>query len=162
MVSLIALESTDLFSSTHTGSWLGLLLLHFGVSAERLAEFNHLLRKTGHCVGYGLLSFLIFRAFRGTFRFLTQGYEGWISSRVLPTYGGEVFSTLWRGYWVWGALIGTALIASLDEMHQMTIPSRTGSWWDVLLDTSAGAAAQLVIYLVDRAKAARIARQRAA
>jgi VanZ family protein len=162
MMSLIAVESTDIFSSAHTGSWLAHLLTKFGIRRDLIPEINHILRKTGHCVGYGALSFLIFRAFRGTFRFLTQGYEGWVSSRVIPTMGGDIFHTLWRSYWVMFALIGTALVATADELHQMTLPSRTGTWSDVLLDTSAGVVTQILIYLIDRAKANRIARQRTA
>jgi VanZ family protein len=162
MMSLIAWESTDLFSSAHTGSWLARLLSIFGVPAPLIPEINHIVRKTGHCVGYGALSFLIFRAFRGTFRFLTQGYEGWISSRVIPTVGGDVFHTLWRGYWVTFALVGTALVAIADEVHQMTMPSRTGTWRDVLLDSSAAVVTQILIFFIDKAKANRLAEQRAA
>jgi VanZ family protein len=34
------------------------------------------------------------------------------------------------------ALAGTALVASWDEWHQTSLPNRTGSPWDVLLDCS--------------------------
>jgi VanZ family protein len=42
----------------------------------------------------------------------------------------------------------TAFVASLDEWHQTFIPSRTGRWQDVVLDTCAGIAAQLLIFLL--------------
>jgi VanZ family protein len=38
-------------------------------------------------------------------------------------------------------------VASLDEWHQSFIPSRTGRWQDVVLDTSAGIATQILILL---------------
>jgi VanZ family protein len=161
MIGLIAFESTDLFSSTHTGGFLKTLLRAIGVPLAHLEQINHLARKTGHCVGYGVLGFLIFRAFRGTYRFFAQGYEGWISSRVTPGTEANVFSVLWQPYWAFGALLGTFIVAACDEMHQKTIPSRTGTWWDVLLDTSAAFVVQIMIYLADRAKAERILRRRA-
>ena len=40
----------------------------------------------------------------------------------------------------------TAVVASLDEWHQTFIPSRTGTIHDVILDTSAAIAAQLLVY----------------
>jgi VanZ family protein len=45
------------------------------------------------------------------------------------------------------AILGTALVASLDEWHQSFIPSRTGRWQDVVLDSCAGIAAQILIFL---------------
>jgi VanZ family protein len=156
MLCVIALESTDLFSSSHTGSLLSEILRHFHVSEANLPFVNHAIRKIGHCVGYGFLSFLIFRAFRGTYRFFAQGYEGWISSRITPGQGINIFASLWQPYWAGLALFFTFLVAACDEVHQMGIPSRTGSWWDVALDTSAAFVVQILIYLTDRAKADRI------
>jgi VanZ family protein len=49
--------------------------------------------------------------------------------------------------WATIAVLGTALVASLDEWHQSFIPSRTGTPRDVLLDTCAGIAAQILILL---------------
>jgi len=162
MIGLIAVESTDMFSAVHTGSMLLALLRWIGIPYAHLDEINHLLRKTGHCVGYGFLSFLIFRAFRGTYRFFAQGYEGWISSRVTPGVSNNIFSILWQPYWAVGAILGTAIVATADELHQMRIPSRTGTWADVVLDTSAALVTQILIYFIDRAKAARIARRQIA
>jgi VanZ family protein len=159
MIGFIAVESTDGFSSAHTASMLGTLLAYFGVPPERIPEINHILRKTGHCVGYGFLGFLIFRAFRGTYRFFSQGYEGWISSRVTQT-SGDIFALLWQPYWAVAAMIGTFVVAACDEVHQMSIPSRTGTWWDVVLDTSAALVVQVIVYWIDRAKADRIIAQR--
>jgi VanZ family protein len=161
MLGVIAMESTDLFSSSHTGSLLGEILRRLHVSEANLEFINHALRKIGHCVGYGFLGFLIFRAFRGTYRFFAQGYEGWISSRITPGQSMNIFSLLWQPYWAALALFFTFLVAAADEVHQMGIPSRTGSWWDVALDTSAALVVQILIYITDRAKADRIGRRQA-
>jgi VanZ family protein len=38
-------------------------------------------------------------------------------------------------------------VASLDEWHQSFIPSRTGRWQDVALDSCTGIAAQILIFI---------------
>jgi VanZ family protein len=161
MLGLIAIESTDLFSAAHTGSLLAGILRLLHVPESKLAFVNHAVRKIGHCVGYGFLSFLIFRAFRGTYRFFAQGYEGWISSRITPGQSVNIFAVLWQPYWAAVALIFTFIVATCDEVHQMGIPSRTGTWWDVGLDTTAALVIQVLIYFTDRAKADRMARGQA-
>ncbi len=77
--------------------------------------------------GYGILSILLFRAWRAT----------------LPAPNHLRWTMLWANI----AILGTALVASLDEWHQSFIPSRTGRWQDVVLDTCAGIAAQILIIL---------------
>ena len=85
------------------------------------------IRKSGHVFGYGLLSILFFRAWRET----------------LPSLTGARWMLRWSSI----AVLGTAVVASLDEWHQSFIPSRTGTYKDVILDTSAGIAAQLALLL---------------
>jgi len=48
------------------------------------------------------------------------------------------------------ALLGTTLVASLDEWHQSYLPNRTGSAWDVLLDSCGAIALQLAVYIYMR------------
>jgi VanZ family protein len=86
--------------------------------------FHHYLRKTGHVLGYGLLSLLLLRGWRATFGFVTE-------------WSGRVALLAWAG---------TALVASLDEWHQSYIPSREGSYKDVLLDSAAGLVFLLIAY----------------
>jgi VanZ family protein len=50
----------------------------------------------------------------------------------------------WRPSWL--SWLGTAFVATMDEWHQSYIPSRTGSIWDVALDSAAGAAFLLAAY----------------
>jgi VanZ family protein len=125
-ICLIAFESTDVFSSEHTGSLLYKLLTRlFGnIDLYKFLVFHHYLRKTGHVVGYGMLSLLLLRAWRATL--------------------GRVQPLLLRAALL--SWLGTAIVAALDEWHQSYIPSRTGSVWDVALDSVAGVAFLVVAY----------------
>ena len=123
-IGLIAFESTDFFSSEHTGSILYTLLTRlFGnIDFYKFLVFHHYLRKTGHVVGYGMLSLLLLRGWRATF-----DYTLLLRAALLS----------------W---LGTACVAALDEWHQSYIPSRTGTVWDVALDSVAGVVFLVVAY----------------
>jgi VanZ family protein len=126
---LIAIESSALLSA-HNTSRILYPLLHYvlGLNWDRFEIWHFYIRKGGHVAGYGILSILLFRAWRATFP--------------------AVSSVSWAPRWGSAAILGTALVASLDEWHQSFLPSRTGRWQDVVLDTSAGVAAQLLIFLL--------------
>jgi VanZ family protein len=124
---VITIESTSYLSGQNTSHILyPIFHFLFGVGAAQFEPWHHLLRKTGHVIGYALLSFFLFRAWRET----------------LP-----VASHRWSLRWGTLAVLGTLVVASLDEWHQTFLPSRTGRWQDVLLDTSAGIGAQLILFL---------------
>ena len=131
-LALIAIESTDLLSSSHTGSFLySLLTSVFGrIDVAKFIYWHAIGRKIGHVLGYGILSVLLFRAWHVTLPFADQ--------------------RRWSWRWAQVAVYGTVLVASLDEWHQSYIPSRTGTWHDVMLDGCAGIAAQILIYLLVR------------
>jgi VanZ family protein len=125
---VICIESTSYLSSHNTGRILYPLLHYlFGISYASFEPFHHFLRKAGHVFGYGLLSLLLFRAWRET----------------LPLRGNPK----WAFRWAFLAVLGTALVASLDEWHQSFLPSRTGRWQDVVLDASAGIGVQILLLL---------------
>jgi VanZ family protein len=126
-ICLIAFESTDFFSSEHTGTMLYTLLTRlFGrINFYHFLVFHHYLRKTGHVVGYGMLSLLLLRGWRATL--------------------GRVHGLLLRAALL--SWLGTVFVAALDEWHQSYIPSRTGTIWDVALDTVAGVGFLVVAYL---------------
>jgi VanZ family protein len=130
-LAVIALESTGLASAGNT-SWILYPLFHFltGVDHERFFYWNHVMRKMGHFVGYGLLSFFLFRAWRAT----------------LPAIG----KYNWALRWARTSFLMTVLVATLDEWHQSYLPSRTGRWQDVVLDSSAALCVQIVIWIVLR------------
>jgi VanZ family protein len=133
---VIAIESTA-WLSAHNTSRILYPLLHFlfGVDWDRFEVWHFFIRKGGHVVGYGILSVLAFRAWRETF----------------PARG----NLLWSMRWTSIAVLMTAFVASLDEWHQSFIPSRTGRWQDVVLDTCAGIAAQGILFLWLRWKRSR-------
>lgn len=125
---VIAIESTTYLSSQNTSRFLyPLLHFIFGIGYASFEPYHAFLRKTGHVFGYGLLSILFFRAWRET----------------LPSTS----SARWTIRWASIAILGTALVASLDEWHQSYLPTRTGTLHDVILDSCAGIAAQLALFL---------------
>lgn len=133
-MALIAIESTSFLSSDHTGRFL-YPILHFltGMDMAHFYVWHTIIRKAGHCVGYGVLSFLLFRAWRVT----------------LP--GPDTWTLKWAAI----AFIMTASVASLDEWHQTFLSSRTGSFHDVLLDSFAALIAQILIAIFLQRRAQR-------
>jgi VanZ family protein len=125
---VIAIESTAWLSS-HNTSRILFPLLHFlfGIDWQRFEVWHFFIRKSGHVVGYAILCILLFRAWRET----------------LPAMNDSQWTVRWASI----AILGTAIVASLDEWHQSFIPSRTGKWQDVVLDTCAGVAAQILIVI---------------
>ena len=125
---VIAIESSTLLSAHNTGRLLyPILHFLFGVDHSHFERWHFFFRKGGHVFGYGLLSILLFRAWRET----------------LPALGNPKWTVRWANI----AILGTAFVASLDEWHQSFLPSRTGRWQDVVLDTCAGVAAQILTLL---------------
>jgi VanZ family protein len=123
---VIAIESTTYLSSHNTSRFLyPLLHFLFGIGPARFEHLHFYIRKGGHVFGYGMLCILLFRAWRETL--------------------SAVDGAKWTFRWAALAVLGTAVVASLDEWHQSYIPSRTGTPWDVLLDTCAGVAAQILL-----------------
>ena len=68
-VLIIALESTATMSADNTSRWLYPFWARFlgPISAAHWAELHHLIRKTGHFVGYGFVSVTFFYGWRQTF-----------------------------------------------------------------------------------------------
>jgi VanZ family protein len=123
-ITLITLESTSWFGADQTSTPLRRIYeaLFGAVSDANWPPIHHLIRKCGHFVGYGLLCLTWLRAW-------------W---KVLRTFAFRRCALL--------ALAGTALVASCDEWHQTYLPNRTGTPWDVLLDSCGGAATILLVY----------------
>ena len=129
-LAVIATESTNLGSSEHTQRILYPILHYlFGIGRQRFEIWHVVLRKTGHFVGYATLSVLLFRSWRGTFPRL---------------------STRWCQQWATLAFACTVLVAALDEFHQSFLPSRTGTFRDVVLDSTAALVAQIAIFVILR------------
>lgn len=134
-IGIIMLESTPYFGADHTGSWLAYIVGPlFGHSALKYVDFvNHIMRKTGHFTGYGMLSFLLYRGWREIT--LIQ-----VEDRLKPALRSPEFLKALRRLWCARAcalaILTTFLVASADEFHQTFFPNRTGLFRDVLLDTT--------------------------
>jgi VanZ family protein len=125
---VVAVESTNLGSSANTGRILyPILHFLFHMDIARFAVWHMLLRKTGHVIGYSILSVLFFRSWRATFPRL---------------------STRWCLQWATVAWLSTSLVAVLDEWHQSFLPSRTGTVRDVVLDSCAALLTQAVLFAI--------------
>lgn len=124
-IGVIMLESTELFGANHTSGplhWLWEAL--FGpVTRARWNVIHTLIRKSGHFFGYGFIGVAWLRA--------------WWMSLPNSHFLEDAFL----------ALMGTALVASLDELHQSYLPNRTGTPWDVLLDCTGAITLQLALYI---------------
>jgi VanZ family protein len=131
-VLMIVLESTATMSASNTSQWLYPLWVKlFGpISSAHWDEVHHLIRKTGHFVGYGVVSLAFFYSWRQTLH--RMAVKHW---------------TLWRRASVL-AVGSTLLIASLDEYHQSFLPSRTASPVDVGIDLCGAIAFQLILLLI--------------
>jgi VanZ family protein len=121
--AVILVASTDRFSGANTTVALQRIALTiFGhrfppATAETL---NFFIRKTAHVTEYGILSALTFRALRGEKR-------------------------SWSTRWAIGGIVFAVFIASMDEVHQTFVASRTGTWHDVVLDAAGATVAQILI-----------------
>lgn len=128
-VAMIFIESTATMSSANTSRWLLPIWIRlFGpISHARWEIVHYYIRKTGHFLGYGLVSLCFFHGWR----------------RTLSPVGRRIHS-LWFRSAVF-AVVCTILVASADEYHQTFLPGRTGRVADVGIDTCGAVATQLLV-----------------
>jgi VanZ family protein len=141
-LGVIRAESTDMASAHNTTVVLYKVIATVAPQVQRsfVDQLDEVLRKSGHFLGYGILSALVFLALRNTNRDRIRV--------LLQRPWGIYLRDLWRQEWVVIGMLMTIVAASYDEIHQTFIPSRTGRWQDVAIDTCGAAAIQGVIYLV--------------
>lgn len=122
MLLVIARESTAAFGSMNTSSVLRPIYEAIvGIQTDQDWELaHHYIRKTGHFLGYGLLGVAWLRAYLLTWMWSFR----------------QQAAHVWRRWSLQMAICCTAVVASLDEVHQSYIPDRTGMVTDVLLDTA--------------------------
>jgi len=130
---VIATESTDTFSAEHTSGGLRPFFERiFGHINDHVWWWgHHIFRKSGHFGGYGLVCLTFVRAWLLT-----------LARIAGMTAGG------WRWRSVGLGIACTFVVASLDEWHQTFIPSRTGVFSDVVLDTFGGAMMCFVVWVL--------------
>lgn len=120
--AVILAASSDAFSSGSTGGTMrGLLESLLGPLSDLTFEVvQFTIRKLVHLVAYGILGALALRAMR-------RGRDGWDAR------------------WLVSALAFALVIAVADETRQSTVPSRTGSIGDVVIDAAGALLAGLAI-----------------
>jgi VanZ family protein len=132
-IAVICGESTATMSAEHTSMFLRPLFekLLGPMSDGSWAVLHHYLRKSGHFIGYGTVGFTFLRAW-------------------LHTLARRSVSTLraWRLESSILAILSTAIVASADEYHQTFLPGRTGTPYDVLLDTIGASTMCLLVWII--------------
>ena len=126
---VFAIESTPYLGADRTSAPLRRLaemICGYGVDSHWIL-IHHIIRKTGHFLGYGIFSLACFRGFWMTLQNVAR------QLRQLRAYGF--------------AILATFLVASADELHQSFLPNRTGQFSDVLLDCCGAAALCFVLFL---------------
>ncbi len=128
-MSVIFVASTDIGSSAHT-SMIIVPVLHWikpDISDEAVQKVQLVVRKTAHVTEYAIFGLLTFRALR-----MTKGLDRWAWSARLAGI----------------TLLIAAVYASLDEFHQLFVPSRGSSPVDVGIDTIGAAVGLALLCLV--------------
>jgi VanZ family protein len=131
---LFAVESTSYLGGDRTDAPLqsaAEALFGYGIGVH-WDLIHHLLRKTGHFVGYGMFSLVCFRGFWIVLRHSASRLSRQLSAHSL-------------------AILVTFLVASADEIHQSFLPNRYGSFSDVLIDTCGAVVLGLVLFLAMQA-----------
>ena len=121
---LISYFSTDTFSFANTSSFLD-PFLHWmfpGISVVGREWVHAGIRKLGHWTEFFIFAFLLAQAFRSSKRLIL------------------------RSRWVLWTLLIIACYAGADEIHQLFVPSRSGSLKDSLLDFLGGCCAVSIIF----------------
>jgi VanZ family protein len=118
-------------SSDNTSRIIGPVLrwLVPGISDEAVGMAQTVVRKSAHATEYFVLALLVWRA---RCRPALLGRPGWRWSEA-------VFVVLF----VFGYAIS-------DELHQCFVPTRQGSWVDVLIDTGGAVAAMTFVWIAYR------------
>ena len=141
-MAVIAFESTSVFTSDHTQTWLlHILRPLFGSKViAHLSLINAVGRKIGHFTGYAILSAFSFYGWTEFLAYRKEVYLEKVSKMVQV-------ARRWHLRAATLAVLTTFAVASIDEFHQAFIPGRTGVFHDVILDTIGGIFAQILILL---------------
>jgi VanZ family protein len=123
--------SSDGLSFQHSSRIIGPFVrwLFPQLSDEAVHATVVFVRKCAHLTEYAVLALLLWRVLRRP---------------------AEPNVPAWRWSHAGLALALAALYAATDEIHQTFVPSRQGSVWDVLLDTTGAAFGLLCLWAVGR------------
>jgi VanZ family protein len=123
-IGVIAVLSGESYSAQQTGPWVRRIVRFFfpETPSQVLHQIHWLLRRGAHVTAYGVLALLALRAFRLS------------------------FPAAFRRHAL-AALLVVASVGAVDELHQSTTRTRTGSRGDVALDLVGGGAALVCLAL---------------
>jgi VanZ family protein len=99
------------------------------ISEEGVQTTVFVVRKCAHVTEFAILALLLRWALRRT---LWQAQAGWV-----PRAAGS-------------AWLGAVLFAVTDEWHQVYVPGRQGSVWDVVIDSVGAAGGLFALWLLGR------------
>lgn len=121
--------SSDFGASRNTSRIIGPFVrwLYPQISDQKLGEVVFLVRKTAHVTEYAILCILAWRALEQSPRRIGRGDWEWRT-----------------GLLAWAFAAG---YAATDEIHQAFVPSRTGQWQDVALDSSGAFLGMLLCWI---------------
>ncbi len=141
---LIMVASTDAFSAGHTRTYLeGFFHWLFPSWTPYTVYKAHLVvRKCAHFFEYAVLAIFVMRGLTGA-----KAPQSTPSGRVAEAPLSLRMTFL-------SVVLLCAMVATVDEVHQHFVPSRTSSPYDVLLDTSGSTFAMLLLTLRKRRAAA--------
>lgn len=128
---LIFSASADTHSYQHSSTLFEPLLrwLFPSMTTEHVELIHHIFRKCGHLTEYAVLALLFWRAIRKP---------------------GANISRPWRWDEAGLALSLVFLYAASDEFHQVFVPARTAMVSDIFIDSSGGAGALLLLWMVGK------------
>ena len=130
-MTCIFTASSDRLSFQHSSQFIAPIIRwlfpHF--SNQAVANGVFVVRKCAHLTEYALLALLLWRAIRKPVKADTRPWR-WPEARL--------------------ALGLVVLYSATDEFHQTFVPSRQGSVWDVLLDSTGAALGLLLLWIVGR------------
>lgn len=130
-LGLIFGASSDRMSVQHSSRIIGPLMrwLFPRLPEKNVEQVVFGVRKCAHVTEYAILSWLLFRALNQP---KERGPAPWNWPKAAVVF----------------ALV--ALYAASDEIHQLFVPSRQASVWDVLLDSGGAAVGLLVVWSIRR------------
>jgi VanZ family protein len=104
-------------------------------SDETIHTVVFIARKWAHLAEYAILALILWRALRGARKptpTLPPPTNGWSRQLAILAWGGAT------------------AFAITDELHQVFVPGRQGSFWDVLIDSIGAAGGLFAFWLLGR------------
>jgi VanZ family protein len=146
--SLILMASSDMFSAAHTRTYIEAFFrwLFPSWTPYSIYKAHLVVRKCAHFFEYAVLAIFVMRGFGGNADPSTRSTMSRSVGMTSETKPGASSSGMGSvGMTFLRVVVVCAMVATIDEVHQHFVPSRTSSPYDVLLDTTGSTAAMLLL-----------------